>query len=74
MKARKLFLVIKNENMMIMFIKLLIGTLNTVDGSRGSDAAIKKALFEQAMNDELNKISKKFHNSIDSRILTIAPS
>ena len=42
--------------MMIMFIKFLIVTLNTVDGSRGSAEGIKKALFEQAMNDEMEAI------------------
>ena len=73
-KNRKIYLVIKNEKMMIMLIKFLIGTLNTVDGSRGSDVGIKKALFSQAMNDEINSINMKFKDQFDTRVLTIAPS
>ena len=57
-----------------MLIKFLIGTLNTVDGSRGSDVGIKKALFSQAMNDEINSINMKFKDQFDTRVLTIAPS
>ena len=73
-KNRKIYLVIKNEKMMIMLIKFLIGTLNTVDGSRGSDVGIKKALFSQAMNDEINSINMKFKDQFDTNVLTIAPS
>ena len=56
LRGRKLYLVIKNEAMMIMLIKYLIGTLNTVDGSRGSAQKIKNALFQQAMTDEVEDI------------------
>jgi hypothetical protein len=73
-KNRKIYLVVKNEKMMVMLIKFLIGTLNTVDGSRGSAVGIKKALFEQAMNDEINNINMKFKDQFDTRVLTIAPS
>ena len=45
LQTRKIFLIIQNEPIMIKFIKLLIETLNTVDGSRGSATGIKKALF-----------------------------
>ena len=37
---------------MIKFVKLLIETLNTVDGSRGSAAGIKKALYTQRLAEE----------------------
>ena len=45
LKSRKIFLVIKNEDIMIKFIKFLISALNTVDGNRGSATGIKEALF-----------------------------
>ena len=45
LENRKIFLVIKNETIMNMFIKFLIHTLHTVDGNRDSDKGIKEALY-----------------------------
>jgi hypothetical protein len=46
---RKIFLVIKNEDIMIKFIKLLVEQLQTVDGNRGSAIGILTALQTQRL-------------------------
>lgn len=49
---RDVNLVIRNEKRMDEFIKLLIYTLNTVDGNRDSGVKIKKTLRNQYMKEE----------------------
>jgi hypothetical protein len=66
------FLVIKNEKVMSNFIKLLIHSLKTVDGKKGSAIQIHAQLVESEVNkmkqtwrnkefnqDTLDKISKR---------------
>ena len=50
---RDINLVIKNEKCMDDFIKLLIFSLNTVDGNKDSGLKIKDALREQYCQDHL---------------------
>lgn len=52
LKMRKIFLVIKNEAIMIKLIKLLVEQLQTVDGNRDSAVGIKQALLTQRLAEQ----------------------
>ena len=41
------YLIIKNEEVMAKFIKLLIYKIETIDGIKGSAIPFKKAIFDQ---------------------------
>ena len=60
---RDINLVIKNEKRMDQFIKLLIHSLNTVDGNKDSAVKIKEALKSQFKSDHQITTGKK---SIDA--------
>jgi hypothetical protein len=51
---REIDLVIQDEKMMDMFLKLLIWKLNTIDGIRGTALSVKKLLFDQHLQTQPN--------------------
>ena len=55
---RDIYLVIKNEKMMSDMIKLLISSLNTIDGTKGSAEGIKQALYKKRFADIRKQINK----------------
>lgn len=58
---RDVYLIIKDENLMEQFIKLLIYHMQTVDGNKGSSRAIEHTLYHQYLKEYKDKgyINKK---------------
>lgn len=58
MSNRDIYLVIKNEKMMADMIKLLISSLDTIDGTKGSAKGIKEALYKKRFEEIRRQIKK----------------